>query len=175
MASTAADPSGAKGQTDDSTSAEDRDDQRERYRELLEELRTIMPGAQVLLAFLLTVPFASGFADVDRLGKAVFTVSLGCAATSTVLFLAPAAYHRVAGRGDHRRRLAFGVTTTLVGLALLALAVAAAVFVVVRFLYETWLGALLGGLLAAAAAALWLVVPLLDRQVRTDGDRRPRH
>ncbi len=33
--------------------------------EVLQELRIAMPGVQVLFAFLLTVPFASGFEDVD--------------------------------------------------------------------------------------------------------------
>jgi hypothetical protein len=174
MASTTADSS-TGDQRDTRSSEELREERRERYRELLEELRTIMPGAQVLLAFLLTVPFASGFAEIDGLGKGVFTVSLICAATSTVLFLAPAAYHRVAGRGDHARRLAFGVATTLCGLALLSVAVALAVFVVVRYLYETSLGAVVAGALAALAAGLWLLVPLLDRRARTDGHRRPRH
>ncbi len=46
--------------------------QRERYRELLEELRTIIPGVQVLFAFLLTVPFSSRFADLDELGRRAF-------------------------------------------------------------------------------------------------------
>ena len=54
----------------------DEDVSRERYRELLEELRTIIPGAQVLLGFLLTVPFAGRFTEVDDLGEAVFLVAL---------------------------------------------------------------------------------------------------
>lgn len=67
----------------------DRDDEdaRERYRELLEEVRTIMPGAQVLLGFLLTVPFANRLADVDRLGRILFVVALAATAASTGLVL----------------------------------------------------------------------------------------
>lgn len=44
-----------------SMSSDSQDEQCERYRELLEELRTIIPGAQVLFAFLLTLPLASRF------------------------------------------------------------------------------------------------------------------
>lgn len=58
---------------------------RERYRELLEELRTIIPGVQVLFAFLLTVPFSSRFTELDALGRRVFTGSLVAAALATVV------------------------------------------------------------------------------------------
>jgi hypothetical protein len=112
------------------------EERREQYRELLEELRTIIPGAQVLFAFLLTAPFAARFAGVDRLGRIVFTASLLTVTAATILFLAPAAYHRTAGRLDRPARLRFGVTTTLAGLGLLALSIACAVFVVVRFVFD---------------------------------------
>jgi hypothetical protein len=49
----------------------DKEEERERYRELLEELRTIIPEAQVLFAFLLTVPFAARFSQIDSCGKIV--------------------------------------------------------------------------------------------------------
>lgn len=38
-----------------------KDEDRERYIELLGELRTVIPGVQVLFAFLLTAPFSSRF------------------------------------------------------------------------------------------------------------------
>lgn len=150
---------------------DDADEERDRYRELLAELRTIIPGAQVLLAFLLTVPFASRFEQVDQLGKVVFTVSLMAIAAAVVLFLAPAAYHRLAPRSDRLGRLRFGVRVALVGMALVGLSIASAVFVVVRFLFDSTTTALV---LAAATAVLatlsWLVVPLL----RGRADSSPR-
>lgn len=146
----------------------DADEERRRYRELLEELRTMIPGAQVLLAFLLTVPFAARFGQVDETGKTVFVVSLMCAAAATVLFLAPAAYHRFADRSDRRARLRFGVRTAVVGLMLLGLAVAGVTFVVVRFLFGGVLAGTLAGALAALAFGLWVVVPIVDRH-RSDG------
>ena len=50
-------------------SEEESEEQRERYRELLEETRTVMPGTQVLFAFLLTAAFSTGFKDLDLLGR----------------------------------------------------------------------------------------------------------
>jgi len=52
--------------------ADDGDDEDERQRrnreliELLNELRVALPGVQVLFAFLLTVPFSSGFGDLTE-------------------------------------------------------------------------------------------------------------
>jgi hypothetical protein len=136
------------------------DDDDERYRELLEELRTIIPGAEVLLAFLLTVPFASGFSDVDLLGKRVFAVSLVSAAISTLLFLAPAAHHRVANGAHRRRRLRDGRIIVLSGMALLPSAISAAVFVVIRQLFGSdALAVAACALILVIAVAAWYVLP----------------
>lgn len=162
----------------ESVSEDDRnhetDEQRERYNELLGELRTMLPGAQVLFAFLLTVPFASRFGEVDRVGKVVFTVSLMTVATATLLFLAPAAYHRLAPRRDRLGRLRFGVRTALLGLLLLGLSMACAVFVVVRFLFDSsTIGAILAGGVALLALVVWYVLPIRNRR-RTGGEPETR-
>lgn len=142
----------------------DEEEQRERYRELLEELRTILPGGQVLLAFLLTAPFSSRFEEVDSLGKTVFTVSLVAIATAVVLFFAPAAYHRLADRADRRGRLRYGVRLALAGMALIGIGIACAVFVVVRFMYDgTVAGLIFAVVTAVIAGVTWFVVPFRRR------------
>jgi MFS family permease len=143
---------------------QEKDEERERYRELLGELRTVIPGVQVLFAFLLTVPFSSRFAEVDRVGKTVFIVSLMAVAAATVLLLGPAAYHRLGDRQDRRRRLRYGVRLTLAGMTLLALSICCAVFVVGRFIFDdTRVGAGLAAATAVAAAIIWYIVPLIQR------------
>jgi hypothetical protein len=76
----------------------DEDQEKERLNrkliELLNELRIALPGVQVLFAFLLILPFNSGFAETDDLDRAVYAVSLGCAAVASALLIGPAAYHR---------------------------------------------------------------------------------
>jgi len=62
--------------------------------ELLNELRIVIPGVQVLFAFLLILPFNTGFVEADDLGWAVYAGSLGCAAVASALLIGPAAYHR---------------------------------------------------------------------------------
>ena len=149
-------------QTDERMESVADERERARYRELLEELRTIIPGAQVLLGFLLTVPFASRFVEVDHLGKIVFVVALAAVAAATVLFLAPAAHHRVAEHAERTRRIRYGVHTQLGGLVLMAIAVSAGLFVVVRFLFDWRLAAAIAGGVAAMSFVVWVVRPVMD-------------
>jgi MFS family permease len=143
---------------------QERDENRQRYSELLGELRTIIPGVQVLFAFLLTVPFSARFAEVDPVGKAIFTVSLMAVTAATVLLLGPAAYHRLADEPDRRRRLQYSVRLALVGMALLALSISCAVFVVGRLTFDdTRVGAGLAAATAVAAVLIWYVVPIIQR------------
>jgi hypothetical protein len=142
-------------------------EQRERYRESLEELRTILPGVQVLFAFLLTVPFAAEFSSLDRLGRDVFAIALLGTAFAAAVFMTPAAYHRLARDQDRDSRLRVTVRLTIVGMGLLALSVAAAVFVVARFIFDsTAIGVVFGASTALASGSLWFVLPLLRRAPR---------
>lgn len=147
----------------------EKDDQRrERYRELLEEFRVVIPGAQVLFAFLLTVPFAARFADVGTSGRHAFLVALLAAAFSIVLFLTPAPYHGVAPRRDRAARIRLSVQLALGGLALLAIAMTAGVFRDRRFVYDNSLGLVVGSALAVTMLVLWASVPLWRRHRRGD-------
>ena len=140
------------------------EEERERYRELLEELRTVMPGVQVLFGFLLVAPFSARFAELDDVGKWAFAFALVTAALATVVFVAPAPYHRLRGQRHRDERLATSVRLQLVGISLLGLATVGAVFVVTRFFLGTAAGLLLGGLIAVAVLAFWFGLPLARRR-----------
>jgi MFS family permease len=143
---------------------QEKDEERQRYSELLGELRTVIPGVQVLFAFLLTVPFSSRFEQVDQVGKVVFTVSLMTVAAATVLLLGPAAYHRLGDQQDRHRRVRYGVRLTLAGMALLALSISCAVFVVGRIVFDNArVGTGLAVATAVAAAVIWYIVPIIQR------------
>lgn len=137
--------------------------ERQRYRELLGELRTILPGVQVLFAFLLTAPFSSRFADLDLLGRRAFLVALVGVALAMILLLSPAAYHRLTDPGARARRLQVSVRFQLAGMVILGLAVADAVFVVTRFMFTTTLGVIVAGVVLASMVLLWWLVPIRDR------------
>ena len=65
----------------------------------------MLPGVQVLFAFLLAVPFSTRFDRVDRFERVVFFIALLFAALSVVLLLAPSIQHRILFRHDQKRYL----------------------------------------------------------------------
>src|SRR3954452_24783565 len=92
---------------DDRSAAElddeaDREELRRRYYGLLQELRVLLPGVQILVAFLLTAPFAARFAELDQLEKGLYGVALAAGILAIIVFAAPIAMHRV---GDRQSRV----------------------------------------------------------------------
>ena len=139
------------------------DEQRERYSELLQELRTLLPGVQVLFAFLLTAPFAARFEQLDTVGRHGHAVAMVSAALATLLFLAPTSYHRIAPRQERRRRLRLGIALTIAGMVALAVSIGASVFVVTRFVYGNTPAVAMTAGLAVVVAILWYALPLRRR------------
>jgi Family of unknown function (DUF6328) len=129
--------------------------------ELLNELRVALPGVQVLFAFLLAVPFANGFPKLGELDRHVFFVAFIATALSTVCLIAPSSYHRLRWRDhDKERMLVVSNWLTIAGLALLALAITAVVFVITDFLFHRAWAAAFTALVAAAFLVLWFALPL---------------
>lgn len=83
----------------------DREELRQRHYGLLQELRVVLPGVQVLLAFLLTVPFAQGFEQLDDLGRRAFGLALTSSMFSVVCLLGPTFLHRLGERTARSARL----------------------------------------------------------------------
>jgi Family of unknown function (DUF6328) len=131
---------------------------------LLSELRVILPGVQVLLAFLLMVPFTQRFPDLDDLETGVFFMTLLCTAVATALLIAPSAHHRILWRGGVReQRLEMGNILTIAGLIFLVPAMVGVVFVITEFIFGLTAAAVVTGLLALFFVVLWFVFPLRYR------------
>ena len=138
--------------------------------ELLNELRVALPGAQVLFAFLLVVPFSTRF-SVDRTEKVAYVLALLATLVGTILLMAPSAYHRLRWREKNKEgmlrtsnRLAIG------GLISIALAMTASVFLVTSFLLPTWGAALLTAAAALGFALAWFALPLSQPYDRWDDE-----
>ncbi len=138
----------------------DRDELRRRYYGLLQELRVVLPGVQVLLAFLFAVPFAQRFADLDELGKAAFATSMVSAVLAVICFVSPTVLHRLADRTLRRPRLRWSIRLTMAGLALLAVSLVSALWCVTRFTHGGTTAGVVTGVVVAAIVGLWLVLPL---------------
>lgn len=140
-------------------SAEDRHNRE--LIELLNELRVALPGVQVLFAFLLAVPFASGFPKLSGTGRDVFFAAFIATALSTVLLIAPSSYHRLRWRQhDKERMLIVSNALTIAGLFCLAVAITCVVFVITDFLFHTSWAAVFTAFMAAMFVLFWYGLPL---------------
>ncbi|GAA1566547.1 MULTISPECIES: DUF6328 family protein [Kribbella] len=78
------------------------------WNELLQELRLVQTGTQILFAFLLGIAFQNQFHTTDGFTHAVYACTLTAAALAVALFLAPVAFHRSLyrqGLRDHLVRI----------------------------------------------------------------------
>jgi hypothetical protein len=129
--------------------------------ELLQELRIVIPGVQVLFAFLLTVPFSQGFTKLDSLQRGVFFATLLCTAAATALLIAPSSHHRVLFRqGVREERLKLGNLLAILGLAFLVPAMVGVLFVITDLMFGLVAASVVTALVALGFVLLWFVLPL---------------
>jgi hypothetical protein len=138
---------------------DDREELRQRYYGLLQELRVVLPGVQVLLAFLFAVPFAPGFDDLDDIGRAVFGVAMLGSLLAVIAMMAPAAMHRFGDRTARRARLMWSIRLTMAGFVFLAVALVAALWAVARHVYNTPITYLVVIPVSLAIPTLWWLLP----------------
>ncbi len=141
----------------------DGDELRDRYEGLLQELRVLLPGVQLLAAFLFTVPFAQQFTRVDDVGRAMFGAALFGAVLSVITFIAPIALHRFGSRTARVRRLRISIMCARTGLFLMGVAMMVAQAVVSRFLFNTAITVALVSVTSLAMFGMWIGLPLGTR------------
>jgi predicted membrane channel-forming protein YqfA (hemolysin III family) len=138
--------------------------------ELLNELRVALPGAQVLFAFLLVVPFSSRF-DVDDTEKAAYVVALLATLAGTILLIAPSAYHRLRWREKNKERMLRTANWLAVGgLVAIAIAMTASVFLVTDVLLSRRAASIFTVIAGLAFALVWFALPLSQPYDRWDDD-----
>jgi predicted membrane channel-forming protein YqfA (hemolysin III family) len=132
--------------------------------ELLNELRVLLPGVQVLFAFLLTVPFAGEFADVTEFQRDLYGVSLLAALAATICLVAPTTYHRIRWRQrDKEVMLRTANRLAIAGSLFLATSMTCAVLLVGDYLFSRWAAVLAAVGAAVGFAAFWYGLPLSRR------------
>ena len=136
---------------------------RDRYYGLLQELRVVLPGVQVLVAFLLTAPFGQRIAEVDDVGTGLYGAALTIGVLAVIAFITPTALHRFGDRTARATRLELSIAVTRIGLVLFALSMVCSLTVVVRFLFEPAVAYGVTGLTLAAILTLWVLVPRMVR------------
>ena len=129
--------------------------------ELLQELRIVIPGVQVLFAFLLTVPFNQRFTQLTTMQRDVFFATLLCTAAATALLIAPSAHHRLLFRkGVREERLKMGNILAILGLACLVPAMVGVVYVITDLIFSLTTALIVTIVMALSFLLLWFVRPL---------------
>ena len=137
--------------------------------ELLQELRVALPGVQVLFAFLLTVPFSQGFTSLDWGQRDLYFAVLLCTAVSTALLIAPTALHRALFRMQDKEYLVVVSNRyAIAGIAVLAVAICGAIFLISDILYGTRTTVIATGGVAAVFLIFWYALPLYRRAKVSD-------
>ena len=132
--------------------------------ELLNEVRVALPGVQVLFAFLLTVPFASGWKKTTELQQDVYVCAVVTAAVAAVFMIAPSSYHRLLWRQPHKEHMLMTSNVLLIaGMAFLAMAISGSLLFVVSFALGTWEAAVTTAGILVVILVLWYAMPLARR------------
>ena len=134
------------------------------YNELLQEMRVLQAGVQILFAFLLTLPFQSAFGSVDDFQKTIYLSTLTSATLAVICVIGPVPFHRFVFRRGMKDDL-IQATTRYVGAGLVFIfaAMIGAVLLVVDVLVSRAWALTMVGSLAAVFIALWLIVPVTAR------------
>lgn len=146
----------------------------EEFRSFMEGLRTTMPGAQVLLGFLLIVPFQGEFSELSDVGRVLYLTAFFSAALASILLIAPSVHQRFrAPRSgiarQNRGHVRAAVYVSMVGTVFLGIAIALSTALVVSIVGADWPAWLGVAVVAATTVYVWIGLPLLDFHERHGG------
>ena len=147
-----------------SDAAEKRKDQADldrEHEELFHELRSIIPGAQVLFAFLLTVAFSNRFEAMTEFQRDVYFITFLLSAMTLVLLLAPTAFHRVRfRRRDKEVMLRVANIEAIVAMGLMSLSMSSVVLLIADLMFETAIAWVLAIVSLLVASLVWWAYPI---------------
>jgi small-conductance mechanosensitive channel len=139
--------------------------------ELLNEIRVALPGIQVLLAFLLAVPFSQRFSLVSPFERAIYFVTVLLALITTVLLIAPSSYHRLNFRRRNKDQILFvSNRLMIIGIGFLSLALTGVVVLVTSVVYGTVATIVVGVVAFLLMAWFWYGLPLWHRRAMNAAD-----
>ncbi|BBZ41961.1 DUF6328 family protein [Mycobacterium conspicuum] len=131
------------------------------WNSLLQELRVVQTGVQLLTGFLLTLPFQQRFDVLSGHMRVLYLATVGCSVGATVLLIAPVATHRLLFR---RHRLQVLVSAAhrfaYAGLALLGAALTGVTAIVFTAVAGRTPGLVAGVCAVALFALFWLLLPV---------------
>ncbi|MCW2660676.1 MAG: hypothetical protein JWP83_1828 [Mycobacterium sp.] len=134
------------------------------WNTLLQELRVVQTGVQLLTGFLLTLPFQQRFNVLSEPMRIVYMATVACSVGATVLLVAPVGIHRLLFR---RHRLQVLVSAAhrcaCAGLVLLGTALTGVTSIVFDSVGGRTAGLIAGACAVGSFAFFWWVLPMLLR------------
>lgn len=134
------------------------------WTSLLQELRVVQTGVQLLTGFLLTLPFQQRFDVLGPQMRDVYLATVGCSVGATVLLIAPVGIHRLLFR---RHRLQVLVSAAhrcaYAGLALLGLALTGVTTIVFAAVAGSSAALIAGACALTLFTFFWWILPLVLR------------
>ena len=142
---------------------------KDKINQALTEARVVLPGAQALLGFQFVTMLMDGFDKLPLSSKYVHLISLLLMASSIILLMTPAAYHRIVEKGEeteHFHRVAS--CFLLAAMVPLPIGISGDFFVVLRKVTEsTSLAVVAAALILLFFYGLWFGFTLYQRGRRT--------
>jgi hypothetical protein len=133
--------------------------------ELLQELRVMQTGVQILTGFLLTLPFQPRFADLDSYQRAVYLTLVVLSVATTGMLVSPVALHRALFRKHLKpQTVTGGDRMTRVAIVLLAFVMTGTVLLIFDVVVDRTAGLVVGGSILGVLLLLWAVVPVIVRR-----------
>lgn len=131
------------------------------FSDMLSEVRILLPGAQMLTAFLIVLPFNGGFRQIVQAEKIVFLATFCFALTSLVLLSAPAIQHRMMRPLNNRVRFKrVANKQILIGALSLAFAFMLGTNLVISEVFGHVAGIIAGASMATLITCFWWLLPV---------------
>src|SRR3954451_8000951 len=130
------------------------------WGDLLQELRVVQTGVQLLTGFLLTLPFQQKFSELSSTERAVYLVAVSTSIVATGFLQAPVSVHRALFR-RHRRKETVDLAHRLaiVGIFTLGCAVVSVTMLIFEVLLGWFWGLTAAVITAVLLIVLWFIVP----------------
>jgi hypothetical protein len=139
----------------------DQDHQDGDLSDMLSELRILLPGAQMLTAFLIILPFNGGAREIILAERFTFLATFFFALGSLVLLSAPAIQHRLMRPLVRRERFKRVATRQIVaGSACMAFAFTLGTKLVISSVFGKLIGNIASMTMASVALILWCLLPM---------------
>jgi hypothetical protein len=134
------------------------------FNEMLQELRVLQQGSQILVGFLILLPFSEGFLKIAAFEKWVYIIAFLSSVITLICFSAPAAQHRL--ERPLKQRVKFKLQSNRIivaGTAALSIALIATTQLVSSEVLGNQWAAIATLFIGLLIMVIWWVIPLSQK------------